>query len=60
MNFNEMLTVAPMKYWAIPKGNDYDKQIIRNPENFQNYTFTPKMDGEWNKLMFDGTNFLDA
>ena len=57
MNFNEMLTVAPMKYWAIPKGNDYDKQIIRNPENFQNYTFTPKMDGEWNKLMFDGTNF---
>lgn len=46
-----------MKYWAIPKGNDYDKQIIRNPENFQNYTFTPKMDGEWNKLMFDGTTF---
>ena len=57
MNFNEMLTAPPMKYWAIPKGNDYDKQIIRNPENFQNYTFTPKMDGEWNKLMFDGTTF---
>lgn len=57
MNFNEMLTAEPMKYWAVPKGNDYDKQIIRNPEKFQNYTFTPKMDGEWNKLMFDGTTF---
>lgn len=50
----DFLDLEPMKYWAVPKGNDYDKQILRNPEKFPQYTFTPKMDGEWNKLIWDG------
>ena len=56
MNFNEHLQAEPQKYWAPPKGNDYDKQILREPEKFSHYVFTPKMDGEWNKLMWDGTH----
>jgi ATP-dependent DNA ligase len=43
-----------MKYWAPPKGNPIVSQILANPEKFSHYTFTPKMDGEWNKLMWDG------
>lgn len=54
MNFNEMLTSPPMKYWAPPKGNTMAEQILANPSNYQQYTFTPKMDGEWNKLIWDG------
>jgi ATP-dependent DNA ligase len=30
------------------------EQILANPSNYQQYTFTPKMDGEWNKLIWDG------
>jgi ATP-dependent DNA ligase len=56
MNFNDFLELEPMKYWSPPKGNDYDKEILREPEKFSHYTFTPKMDGEWNKLMWDGTH----
>ena len=56
MDFNQHLQTEPMKYWAPPKGNDYDKQILRNPEKFSHYVFTPKLDGEWNKLMWDGTH----
>lgn len=57
MNAKDFLDLEPMKYWAVPKGNDYDKQILRNPEKFTQYTFTPKMDGEWNKLIYDGDTF---
>ena len=54
MNFKEHLEVEPQKYWQPPKGNTYAQQVLANPEKFPQYTFTPKMDGEWNKLMWDG------
>lgn len=54
MNFEQHLELEPQKYWQPPKGNTYAQQILANPEKFSQYTFTPKMDGEWNKLMWDG------
>ena len=54
MNFQECLDLEPQKYWAPPKTSTIISQIIASPEKFPQYAFTPKMDGEWTKLMWDG------
>lgn len=54
MDFKQQLIADPQKYWQPPKGNPLVSMILANPEKYTHYTFTPKMDGEWNKMMWDG------
>ena len=54
MNFNEILYAAPMKYWAPPKTNPIIQTVLDNPLKYNQYKFTEKLDGEWNKLAWDG------
>lgn len=44
---------APMKYWQPPKGNPLVGMVLNNPERYSHYTFTPKRDGEWARIIVD-------
>lgn len=54
MEIKDFLEAEAMKYWSPPKGNTIIKDILDNPTKYPNYTFTPKVDGEWNKMIWDG------
>ena len=54
MTIKQHLEAEPMKYWAPPKTSTIIKDILAAPEKFSQYTFTPKFDGEWNKMLWDG------
>jgi hypothetical protein len=54
MEIKDFINTECMKYWQPPKGNNFVSLILANPEKYQEYLFTPKMDGEWNKLIWDG------
>lgn len=55
MNIYDHLNAEPMKYWSPPKGSTLVQDILDNPEKYSQYLFTPKLDGEWNKLVWDGS-----
>lgn len=54
MNFEQILYSEPMKYWAPPKTNPIIQNVLDNPLKYNQYKFTEKLDGEWNKLAWDG------
>lgn len=54
ITFEQNLELAPMKYWAPTRGSTLTTDILENPLKYNNYSYTIKVDGEWNKLAWDG------
>lgn len=52
LNYYEM---APMRYWSPDESQKVEADIITHPEKYSDYVGSFKRDGEWAKVIWDGT-----
>lgn len=53
MDFNKFKTMKPMKYIGGAAGRSRVRQFLANPENYTDWLYTEKVDGEWARIVYD-------
>ena len=53
MDFNKFKTMKPMKYIGGTAGASRVRQFLANPENYSNWLYSEKVDGEWARIVYD-------
>lgn len=53
MDFNKFKTMKPMKYIGGSAGKSRVKEFLEKPENYSNWLYSEKVDGEWARIVYD-------